>query len=103
MRELINKRIWDKDHGVSYFCPICGKYKPEKEFYKRKNSKWGVESKCRIHFSKRDKDDKGENDHIKFSRLTEKDFVGARKLLQQLGYDTTKDIHSQFKKKHNLK
>lgn len=102
MKEFINRRIWDKDAGLSYFCPICGKYKPEKEFYKRKSSKWGVERSCKIHFTKKGKDeDKGE--HLKFSRLTEDDFVGARQLLQKLGYDTGKDIHTQFKNKHNLK
>lgn len=105
MRELINKRIWDKENGVSYFCPICGQYKPEKEFYKDSKSKWGKSTKCRLHFTKREKDDKGENDHIKFSKVTERDFIGARKLLQKLGYQTTGDVtvHEQFKKRHNLK
>jgi hypothetical protein len=102
--KFLNRRIWDKDKGVSYFCPICGQYKPEKEFYKRKSSKWGVEPKCRLHYTKRDKNEKQEDDsHLKFSRVTEKDFVGARNLLQLLGYDTTKDVHEQFKQKHKLK
>lgn len=101
---LINRRIWDKVNGVSYFCPVCGQYKPEKEFYKRKNTKFGVEPRCRIHYSKKDKDEKdNENAHLKFGRVTEKDFVGARELLQKLGYDTTKNVHEQFKKKFKLK
>jgi hypothetical protein len=103
MKEFINRRIWDKNDGVSYFCSICGKYKPEKEFYKSKKNKWGVETRCRLHFTKRDKDDDRNDHHLKLSRVTEKDFIGARELLQQLGYDTTKDVHQQFKNKHKLK
>lgn len=103
MEQFLNKRIWHKELGLCYFCPVCGKYKPEKEFYKRKKGKWGVESTCKIHFSKRDKDDKGENDHIKFNKVTEQDFIGARILLQKMGYDTTKDVHQQFLKKFKLK
>ena len=103
MKEFINRRIWDKEEGLSYFCSICGKYKPEKDFYKRKNSKWGVESRCKIHFTKKGKLEDKEGDHLKFNRLTEQDFIGARNLLQKLGYDTTKDVHKQFKERHNLK
>ena len=53
--------------------------------------------------SSNDKDEDKDNAHLKFGRLEEKDFIGARKLLQQLGYDTTKDVHQQFKTKHKLK
>lgn len=103
MDELINRRIWDKDKGLSYFCSVCGCYKPEREFYKRKNSKWNVEPRCKIHYTKKDKDEDPDNAHLKFSRITKQDFIGARELLQRLGYDTTKDVHEQFKKRHNLK
>ena len=102
MKEFINRRIWDKDEGLSYFCPVCGKYKPEKDFYKSKKNKWGVEARCKIHFTKADKIENQQNPHLKLSRVTEDDFIGARILLQKLGYDTTKDIHEQFKKRHNL-
>jgi len=103
MKDFINRRIWDKDEGLSYFCTICGKYKPEKEFYNRKNSKFGKENRCKIHFTKRDRLEDREGQHLKFNRLTEQDFVEARNLLQKLGYDTTKDVHKQFKERHNLK
>lgn len=105
MKEFLNRRIWDKDNGLSYFCTICGQYKPEKDFYKSKKLKWGVEHRCKIHFTKRDPDDDGENEHLKFNRLTEKDFEGARLLLQQLGYRTSGDesVYEQFINKHKIK
>lgn len=103
MKEFINRRIWDKDNGLSYFCSICGMYKPEKEFYNRKNSTWGKEPRCKLHFTKRDKDDDRNDSHLKLQRVTKDDFIGARLLLQKLGYDTSKDVHEQFKKRHNLK
>lgn len=105
MKEFINRRIWDKDKGLSYFCSTCGMYKPEKEFYNRKRSVWGKEPRCKIHFTKRDKDEDPSDVHLKLQRVRESDFVGARLLLQKLGYKTTGDesVHEQFKKRHNLK
>jgi len=105
MKDLINRRIWDKNNGLSYFCSICGMYKPEKDFYNRKDSRWGKEPRCKIHFTKRDKDDNRKDSHLKLQRVTEQDFIGARILLQKLGYDTSGEIsvHEQFKKRHNLK
>lgn len=103
MKEFQNRRIWDKDNGLSYFCNVCGKYKPEKEFYKRKSGNFRVDSKCKIHYTKREKGEDKDNSHLKFTRLSEKDYAEARNLLQKLSYDTTKDVHEQFKKRHNLK
>lgn len=105
MKQFLNRRIWDKEKGVSYFCTICGQYRPEGDFYKSKKNTWGYETRCKRHFTKRDKDEDKDNSHLKFGRLDEKDFVGARKLLQQLGYNTTGDVsvHEQFKKRHKLK
>ena len=103
MKELLNRRIWDKEQGVSYFCTICGQYRPEKDFYKDKKNTWGKQTKCKRHYTKRDKDEDKDNSHLKFTRLNESDFVGARLLLQKLGYDTTKDVSEQFNKKHKLK
>lgn len=102
MKELLNRRIWDKEQGVSYFCTICGQYRPEKDFYKDAKNKWGKSSKCKRHYTKRDPDEDKENAHLKFSKVSEKDFVGARILLQKLGYDTSKSVSEQFNKKHKL-
>ena len=102
MDEFLKRRIWDKEKGVSYFCTICGEYKPENMFYKNKKTTWGVETKCKDHYLKKDKIDPT-NDHIKFTRLYDSDFEGAKKLLTDMGYDTTKNVHDQFMKKYNLK
>lgn len=103
MDEYVNRRIWDKEKGLSYFCKICGQYKPEKDFYKSKRSKWGVEPRCKLHFTKRDEKDDPNDNHLKFQRLTEEDFKQARRLLKLIGYDTSKNISEQFNKKHNIK
>lgn len=103
MKEFLNRRIWDKDKGVSYFCTVCGQYRPEADFYKSKRSKWGIETKCKRHYTKRDVDDDDNDSHLKFSRLTESDFKNARELLNKLGYDTSKDVHEQFMNKYKLK
>lgn len=104
MKEFLYRRIWTEESGVSYFCSICAKYLPENNFYKSKRSKWGIDTKCKKHYTKRDKDGDRSNDHLKFSRLRSSDFKGASYLLQQLGYDTTgkTSVHQQFLNKHKL-
>jgi len=105
MDELINRRIWDKDRGLCYFCTICGAYQPQKQFYKSNRTKWGVHTSCKIHHTKKEKDDDGSSDHLKFTKVKEEDFIGARNLLKKLGYDTTdphNSIHQQFLDKHKL-
>lgn len=104
MKQFLNRRIWDANNGVSYFCSICGAYKPEAQFYKSKRTKWGVDTKCKSHYTKRDVDRDKSNDHLKFNRLTESDFIGARHLLQRLGYDTSgsTSVYNQFINKHKL-
>lgn len=100
--KYLNRRIWT-DGGIMYFCRICGKYLPQDQFYKRKDSKWGLDSKCKLHYKKMEKeDDDAEMDYLKLSPLKESDFIHATELLQLLGYDTTKNIHEQFKKRNNL-
>ena len=106
MEELINRRIWDKDKGLCYFCTICGAYKPEKDFYKSNRTKWGVNTSCKIHHTKKDPNDEGGNEHLKFSKIKEEDFIGAREVLKKLGYitnDANNSVHQQFLNKHNLK
>jgi len=73
-----------------------------KDFYKDNKSSWGKSSRCKRHFTKKDKDDDGDNAHLKFSKISESDFIGARKLLQKLGYDTSQNVSEQFNKKHKL-
>ena len=91
-RRVLTPRGWE------FFCRICGDYQPESQFYKKKNSKWGIAYSCKIHSTRKEKNDTGEMDYLKFDPLTESDFIGAKKLLQALGYDTNSDtpIHQQF-------
>jgi len=100
MREFIDRRIWHKDFGLSYWCSICGEYKPESSFYKNNRTKWGVDRMCKEHY-KRVKGQ--EKDHLTFNNLTRKDVKSASILLQSLGYDITKNIHEQFLDKHKDK
>ena len=90
-RRVLTARGWE------FFCRICGDYQPESQFYKKKDSKWGLAHSCKIHSTRKGDDDK-DMEHIKFDPLKESDFIGAKKLLQALGYDTESDIpiHEQF-------
>jgi len=93
--KYLSRRIITED-GMSYFCRICGTYKPENDFYKRKGSKWGVDYKCKIHSTKKEPDDDGSMDYLKLDPLTEEDFIQTGKLLERMGYDISKNIHQQF-------
>ena len=50
--------------GWVYFCRQCGLYLPEGNFYKSKDSKWGLDSRCKIHHSRKDEDDDKEINNI---------------------------------------
>jgi len=95
LEKYLSRRIITEE-GMSYFCRICGTYKPEDHFYRRKDSKWGVDYKCKIHSSKRDVEHDPDMDYLKLDPLTEEDFIQSSILLQKLGYDITKNIHEQF-------
>ncbi len=102
----LSRRMMDQQGYWLYFCRICGEYKPEGQFYKRESERFKIDTKCKIHYTKRDKDDDGEMDYLKLNPLKEEDFIGAQKLLMSMGYEYCKGcdpIHIQFKKRHNLK
>jgi len=101
MREYLDSRIWHKEYGLSYWCPICGEYKPESEFYKNNRTKWGVDRNCKDHYKKVNKDK--ETDYLKFNNIKQTDFDSAIRLLQSLGYDTKENVHQQFMEKHKNK
>lgn len=103
-QQQLSRRIMGNDGLWLVFCRSCGKYKPETEFYKKKSNAWGVDSRCKIHFNRKDQDDDGSYDYLKLNPITEKDFKDTQELLIKLGYrfDTEETIHSQFLKKHNL-
>ena len=103
-QETISRRYLNED-GVWYlFCRSCGKHRPEVEFYNKKNSPFGKDSRCKLHFNTKEKDDDGTNSHLKLNPLTEEDFRQTKEFLIKLGYsfDTDEPIHIQFERRHNL-
>jgi hypothetical protein len=92
------------ENGWMFFCRLCGKYQPEEQFYKKKGGKWGLDSKCKIHYHRKDKDEDPEMDYLKLDPIREEDFKNTAELLCSLGYnfDNGISIHKQFCKKHNL-
>jgi hypothetical protein len=101
--QYLKRRMWRED-GLYYFCNLCGDYKLETEFYKSKNTPFGITYKCKLHYKKDDNSTK-EFDHLKLSPITDDDFLGAQILLENLGYKFGADqlpVWKQFEIKHNL-
>lgn len=100
-QQYLSRRILTKD-GWCFFCRICGTYLPETDFYKSKNSNWGIDTRCKLHYGKKETDD--DMDYLKLDPLKEKDFIDTQKLLQKMGYKfgTDKSIHEQFIEKWQL-
>ena len=103
----LKRRMW-RDDGVYYFCRICGDYLHESSFYKSTKGPFKIDTKCKIHYSRKDEDDTGEMDYLKLNPLSDNDFKGAQELLERLGYTFGGDsppVHIQFNQRHknNLK
>jgi hypothetical protein len=103
LKKYLSRRIL-KEEGWCFFCRICGTYLPEDQFYKSSQSKWGVDTKCKIHYTRKDKNDDSDCDHLKLDPLTENDFIQTQLMLERLGYkfNSEETIHEQFKKKYGL-
>ena len=101
--KYLSRRMWG-ENGVVYFCRICGTYLPEDKFFKRKDTVFGIDSRCKEHYTKKEPDDDGEMDYLKLNPLQESDFIGAQELLTKLGYDFSSNdpIYIQFEKRHGL-
>jgi hypothetical protein len=101
--QYLSRRILG-DNGFQYFCRICGEYKPENEFYKSKEGMWKIDTKCKIHYTRKEIDDDDEMSYLKLNPLKEQDFINTQIFLEKLGYDFSKGIsvHDQFVKKHKL-
>jgi hypothetical protein len=99
----LNLRIMGKD-GWLYFCRQCGDYLPFNNFYKRKNTPWGIDSTCKNHGKKLKIDYDADMEYLKLNPITENDFIEMRDFLTKLGYDFNgdKSVHEQFMEKHNL-
>lgn len=102
----LSRRIMLSNGTWGHFCRICGKYVPEDQFYKKKGGKWGLDAKCKIHYTRTNEDDDdAEMSYLKLDPIKESDFKNVQELLISLGYnfDTGVSIHEQFKNKHQLK
>ena len=97
------KRRMQREDGIYYFCRICGDYLHESNFYKSNKGFFKIDTKCKIHYTKKDKDDDGEMDYLKLNPLKDNDFEGAQRLLERLGYKFDMDsppVHIQFNQRH---
>jgi hypothetical protein len=93
------------DNGFEYFCRICGTYLPEEQFYKSNKSPFKIDTKCKIHYKKKDVDDDGSMDYLKLDPIKEDHFIESQKLLERMGYKFGRNedpIYVQFNKKHNI-
>jgi hypothetical protein len=93
------------DDGFVYFCRLCGDYKPETEFYKSKDTHFGVSYKCKIHFKKTKQEDDDSMSYLKLQTITDSDFEQTQQLLENLGYKFGRDqepVWRQFERRHNL-
>jgi hypothetical protein len=99
-----SRRLWLED-GVYYFCTLCGDYKNEGEFYKSKNTPFGITYKCKEHYKKTNEPHDPSMDYLKLSPITETDMEQTKQLLKVLGYKVepgSLPIWVQFNNKHNL-
>lgn len=103
-QQYLNRRRLTPD-GWMYFCRICGEYKLEDEFYKRSDTVFGKDYRCKIHYVKKNKDEDSEMDYLRLLPLKEQDFIDTQILLQTLGYEFGTDsppVWIQFNQRHNL-
>jgi len=93
------------EQGWVYFCRICGEYKPENQFYKRSDTPYKIDSRCKEHYTRKNNDDDGEMDYLKLNPLTEDDFIETQRFLERIGYsyNSDKPIWKQFNERHGIK
>lgn len=101
------KRRMLTENGWVYFCRLCGDYKPETDFYKSKDTHFGITYKCKIHYKKTTEEEEDPSlKHLKLTTLTDSDFEGTQEVLEKLGYKFGPNelpVWRQFEIKHNLK
>ena len=98
-----NRRMMTQS-GWTYFCSQCMDYKLETEFYKSKDTPFGITYKCKLHYKKNEEADP-EMEYLKLQPVTEQDYEETKSLLEKLGYKTGPGelpIWKQFQNKHNL-
>lgn len=104
VNEFLSRRMMTEE-GWVYFCRQCMVYKPQSEFYRRTDSKFGIEERCKLHRkTKTDKSDPSTS-YLKLNGVKDSDFVETENLLISLGYKICPDcppVWEQFNKRHNL-
>ena len=103
----LRRRMMTED-GWIYFCRNCGTYLSENNFYKSKTGPFKISTQCKLHYSKKTKDESDdiEMDYLKLDPIQDEDFQGVQRLLERLGYKfgiDTPPVHIQFNTRHNIK
>ena len=101
----LRRRMMTED-GWKYFCRNCGTYLLETNFYKSKTGPFKISTQCKLHYSKKTKDESDEMDYLKLDPIQDEDFTGVQRLLESLGYKfgiDTPPVHIQFNTRHNIK
>lgn len=100
----LKRRILTEE-GWKYFCRICGKWLPAENFYKSNKYRFGLNTKCKLHYNKKNEVVDKEMEYLKLNPLRDEDFVGTQELLEKLGYKFGPGelpVHEQFNIKHNF-
>lgn len=96
--QYLSRRIMGEE-GWLYFCRGCGQYHPETDFYHSKKSKWGIDTRCKIHYKKSKEPVDKDMEYLNLDPLTEQDFIDTQKLLERIGYKFgpgEPTVHEQF-------
>jgi hypothetical protein len=86
-----NSHLVSFQDGQMYItCRVCGETKTEEYFDKNKNNKFGRTYACRVCLQMNDKGT------VTLENADETHASLAKQILIGMGYDVTKDIHTQF-------
>ena len=96
------------DEGWRYYCTECCDYHPIQQFYKAANRPFGIFSHCsKLKHPTKKKNritdpslSKVDTSHLKLNKVNEEDIKNTIDFLEQIGYDTTGNVHEQFIKKY---
>lgn len=93
------------EEGWIYYCRICNKWYPEDNFYKSTKYRFGLNTKCKLHYNKKNEPIDKEMEYLKLNPIKDEDFIETQQFLEKLGYkfgEGELSVHEQFLKKHNI-
>jgi hypothetical protein len=104
---FVQRRIMT-EQGWVYHCSECCVYHPIENFYKNANRPFGIFSSCSKMKGKGSKTKpkidpslaKMDTTGLKLNKVTEDDVKNTIEFLELIGYDTTGNVHEQFKIKY---